>query len=145
MSIKSCFRGPFDKKHSKQAETLFISKRQNFYHIYWSLRRKFSLKKSLWVICKILRLFVNPLTVDYKYSLLKRGNLFQHFQMQLSQKREIFSQSFSAFSKFRLNFEHFQKKDDPHLIPDVLLNLLTPKNVVSKISKKSCFRGPFGK
>ena len=65
--------------------------------------------------------------------------------MQLSQKREIFSQSFSAFSKFRLNFEHFQKKDDPHLIPDVLLNLPTPKNVVSKISKKSCFRGPFGK
>ena len=145
MSIKSCFRGPFDKKHSKRAETLFIPKRQNFYHIYWSLRRKCRLKKSLWVICKILRLFVNPLTVDYKYSLLKRGNLFQHFQMQLSQKREIFSQSFSAFSKFRLNFEHFQKKDDPHLIPDVLLNLPTPKNVVSKISKKSCFRGPFGK
>ena len=34
--------------------------------------------------------------------------------MQLSQKQETFSQFFSAFSTSTLNFEHFQKKDDPH-------------------------------
>ena len=34
--------------------------------------------------------------------------------MPLSQKEKIFSQFVSAFYKFRLNFEHFQKKDDPH-------------------------------
>ena len=33
--------------------------------------------------------------------------------MQLSQKRKIFSDSFFAFSKFRFNFEQFQKKDGP--------------------------------
>ena len=34
--------------------------------------------------------------------------------MQLSQKRNIFSNFFFAFCKFTFNFEHFQEKDDPH-------------------------------
>ena len=33
--------------------------------------------------------------------------------MQLSQKGKKFSESFFAFTKFRFNFEDFQKKDDP--------------------------------
>ena len=33
---------------------------------------------------------------------------------QLSQKQQAFPQFFLAFSKSTLNFEHFQKKDDPH-------------------------------
>ena len=61
----------------------------------------------------MLGLFVNPLTVDDKYCLLKRGNLLQHFQMQLSQKRKTFAEFFFAFSEFRFNFERFRKKDDP--------------------------------
>ena len=34
--------------------------------------------------------------------------------MQLSQKQKTFSESFPAFSKSRLNFQDFDKKDDPH-------------------------------
>ena len=34
--------------------------------------------------------------------------------MELSKKREVLSQFFFAFFKFRFNFEHFEKKDDPH-------------------------------
>ena len=34
--------------------------------------------------------------------------------MQLSQKLKTFSEFFLPFSKSRLNFEHFQKKDDAH-------------------------------
>ena len=34
--------------------------------------------------------------------------------MKLSQKRKTFSQFFSLFSKSMLNFECFQKKDEPH-------------------------------
>ena len=34
--------------------------------------------------------------------------------MQLSQKLKLFSEFFDAFSKSRLNFEDFQKKDDGH-------------------------------
>ena len=66
------------------------------------------------VLCKILRLFVNTLTDDGKYSLLYRDNLTQQIQIPLSQKRKTFSHFFSAFLKSTLNFPHFQKKDDPH-------------------------------
>ena len=113
MSKKSRFREPLDKWRRKRDETLLKSERQHFYHIYWSLWRILELKKSIWVIWKVLGLFVKPLTADGKYSLLNRGNLLQHFQMHLSQKRKIFSELLFSFSKFRVNFEHFQKKDHP--------------------------------
>ena len=38
----------------------------------------------------------------------------QRIQMQLSQKHNAVPQIFFAVSKSTLNFEHFQKKDDPH-------------------------------
>ena len=59
-------------------------------------------------------MFVNTLTADDKYSLLNRDNLAPPIRTQLSQKQEAFPQFFLAFSKSTLNFEHFQKKDDPH-------------------------------
>ena len=62
----------------------------------------------------MLGLFVNQLTADDKYFLLNRGNLLKYFQTKLSQKRKIFSEFFLQFSKFKFNFEHFQKMDDPH-------------------------------
>ena len=105
---------PFDQYNGKRAKTLLKSEREHFHHIYWSLWRRLGSKKFLWVICKILGLFVNPLTANDKYSLPNRGNLLQHFQMHLSQKRKIFSEFFFTFSKFAVNFEDFQRKDDPH-------------------------------
>ena len=66
------------------------------------------------VLCTILKLFVNTLTADDKYSLLNRDNLTQPIQILLSQKQKTFSEFFSAFLKSTLNFEHFQKKDDPY-------------------------------
>ena len=35
-------------------------------------------------------------------------------QTHLSQKEKIFSEFFSAFFEFSLNFEHSQKKEDVH-------------------------------
>ena len=58
-------------------------------------------------------MFVNTLTADDKYSPLSRDNLTQPIWTQLSQKQHAFPQFFLAFSKSTLNFEHFQKKDDP--------------------------------
>ena len=40
----------------------------------------------MFVICKILRLFVKTLTADDKYSLPNGDNLTQPIQMQLSKK-----------------------------------------------------------
>ena len=75
--------------------------------------RQLNCKKSLLVICKILRLFVNILSAADKYSLPNREYLTQQIQIKLSQKQKFFHGLFSAFSKSKLNFEHFQTKDDP--------------------------------
>ena len=66
------------------------------------------------VLRKILRLFVNTLTGDDKYSLLYRDNLTQPSQILLSPKQNTFFRFFSAFLKSILNFEHSRKKDYPH-------------------------------
>ena len=90
-----------------------------------------------------LRIVCQPGTADEKYYLLNRGNLQQHFQMQLSQKRKIFSPVFLNFWNLDSTFEYFQKKMT--LIADAFLSLGTPKNVVRLIFKKSFFRGSFDK
>ena len=58
-------------------------------------------------------MFVNTLTADDKYSPLNRDNLTQPIRTPLSKKHTVFSQLLVAFWKSTLNFEHFQKKDDP--------------------------------
>ena len=54
------------------------------------------------------------MTDDGKYSLLYRENLTQQTQILLYQKVKTFSRLSSEILKPTLNFEHFQKKDDPH-------------------------------
>ena len=66
------------------------------------------------VLCKILGLLVNTLTDDDKYSLLYTDNLPQQNQIILSQKPKTFSRLSSEILNRILNFENFQKKDDPH-------------------------------
>ena len=70
-------------------------------------------KKSLLVMQKILRLFVNTLTVNDKHYVINRDNLPQPIQMELSQKQKLFSQFFFAFLKSILNFKRLPTKDDP--------------------------------
>ena len=66
---------------------------------------------------EILRLFVNALTADDKYSGSNMETLRQQFQTPLSRKQKTFSGFFIAFLKSAWNLEHFQKKDEyPSLI-----------------------------
>ena len=69
-----------------------------------------SWKKSPSVWYEILRLFVNALTVNDKYSGSNMQNLPQQFQTPLSQKQKTFSGFLIAFLKCAWNLEHFQKK-----------------------------------
>ena len=85
-------------------------------------------KKSLLVIHKILRLFVNTLIVDDKHYLLNRDNLTQPIQMILYQEQKIFSEFFLAFLKSILNFKHLPKNDA--LIADVFGEIRVSKNMV---------------
>ena len=66
------------------------------------------------VLSKMLRVFVDTLTADDKYFPLNRDNLTQPIQILLSQKQKTLSRFLFAFLKPTLNFQHFQKKDDPH-------------------------------
>ena len=49
-----------------------------------------------------------------KCSLPNTDHLMQPIHIQLSQKLKTFSGYFNVFSKSRLSFEYFQKKDDAH-------------------------------
>ena len=76
-----------------------------------------SCKKSPSVWCEILRLFVNALTADDKYSGSFMQNVPQQFQTPLSKNQKTFSRFFIAFRKCAWNLQHFQKKDEyPSLI-----------------------------
>ena len=89
-----------------------ISARHHHYPLFSSLRGKLSWKKSPSVLYEILRLFLNALTADDKYSGSNMLNLLQQFQTPLYQKIKAFSRFFIAFLECAWNLEHFQKKDE---------------------------------
>ena len=119
------------------------SEQKHHYHIYWSVWKQLSFKKSLLRICKKLSLFVNTLTADDKYSLLNRENLTQPIQMELSQKQKPFPQFFSRILKSSWNFQHFQQIDDAQSWC-ISQNTDSVKQVRS-MSNKSRLRGRFKK
>ena len=88
------------------------SARHHYYRLFSSIRGKVSCKKSPSVWYEILRLFVNALIADDKYSDSNMQNFSQQFQTPLSQKQKTFSGFFIAFLKCAWNLEHFQKKDE---------------------------------
>ena len=61
------------------------------------------------------------MTAVDKCSLPNRDNLMQPIHMQLFQKLKTFSEFFPAFSKSKVNFEHFRKKDDAHMLIDFIV------------------------
>ena len=81
-----------------------------------------SWKRSSSVWYEILRLFVNALIADDKYSGSDMQNLPQQFQTPLSQKQKSFSRFFILFLKCAWNLELFEKKDEyPSLIiPEII-------------------------
>ena len=142
MSKKSRFRRPYNQQHGKASQTLLKSAWQHLYHIYWSMWKKLSWKKSRLVICKMLGLFVNTLAADHKYSLLNCDKLMEPIQMQLfiKQKRFLFFLHIGSW----INFWTFWKKKAT-LIAYVFVKLQAAKDVVGQMSKKSHFRRPFDK
>ena len=74
--------------------------------------RNLNWKRSVLVIWKILRLFVNTLTAADKYSLLNRGILTEPIHMQLSWKQKKIFWNFFCLFEAKLKFEHFEIEDD---------------------------------
>ena len=132
-----------DKQYGERGQRLLKSASQHLSHIHSSLATKLCSKKSRLFTCQIFGLLVNTLAADEKYPVLNRDNLTIPIQMQLSQKKKTFSQFFAAFLKSRLNFEYFEKKDEPHSF--CISEITNSENVVWQMSKKSRFRAPFDK
>ena len=123
----SCFGTPFGNEGVNGFQTLLKSARHNYYPLFLSIPAKLSCKKLPSVWYEILRLFVNVLTVDDKYSGSNMQNLRQQFQTPLSQKQKTFSGFFIEFLKYAWNLEHFQKKDEyPSLIISEIIYADTP-------------------
>ena len=61
--------------------------------------------------------------------------------MQLSKKRNMFSQVFVPFLEYTSTFKHFEK--NMMAITNVFLKLKTVKNVVRQMSQMPYFRTPF--
>ena len=64
-----------DSQHVKVPETLLQSEWQYFFRIFWSVGNKMSYEKSFLVVSEILRLFVNMLTPDDKYTLSLKASV----------------------------------------------------------------------
>ena len=111
-SKRSCLRTPFANERVNGFLTVLKSVWHHYYPLFSSIRGKLSCKKSSLVWCEILRLFVNALTADDKYSGSNKQNLRYQFQTPLSQKRNIFFDFFIVFLKWAWNLEHFEKKDE---------------------------------
>ena len=109
-SKRSCFGTPFAHERVNGFQTLLNSARHHYYPLFSSIRGKLSWEMSPSIWYETLRLFVNALTADDKYSGSNMQNLLQIFQTPLSQKQKTFSGFFIAFLKCAWNLEHFRKK-----------------------------------
>ena len=122
-SKRSSFRTSLANERVNGFQTLLKSARNRYDPLFLSIRSKSSCKKSPSVWYEIIKLFVNALTADDKYSDSNMQNLSQQFQAPLSQNQKTFSWFFIAFLKCAWNLEHFQKKDEyPSLINSELID-----------------------
>ena len=128
------------KRYGKRVQALLKSASKHLYHIHRSLPIKLSWEKFLFVTCRILGLLVNTLAADEKYPVLNRDNITTPIQMQLSQKDETFCQFFIAFLKYRSNFEHFDKQDDPDRFCN--FEIRDSENVLRNMSKGPISENP---
>ena len=75
MPKKLRVRTLMESEHVKVSERMLKSAQQYFSLIFWSLCKKISSKNFLLKLTEILRLFVNILTPDDKYSLLVKASV----------------------------------------------------------------------
>ena len=64
-----------ESQHVKGSKRLLKSARQYFCDILWSIWNEISSKRSVLVVSEILRLFVNILTPNDKYSLSVKASV----------------------------------------------------------------------
>ena len=99
-----------------------------YFLIFPWIRDKLSWKMSALVTSEILRLLVNTLTADDKYSYRYMQIFWQQFRTPLSQKEKTFFGVFIAFPKCAWNLQHSEKKEE---YPSVIIteNITSERDV----------------
>ena len=105
---------PFYGQHVKRSKTLVKCPWKYFYKTCLLLWSKLTWETSLLLIFELLRVFIETLTADHRYSLCYIWNLQVLHQIQWSKKRTTFPQFFFPFLKSSSHSKHFEKKDDIH-------------------------------
>ena len=118
-SRRSVFKTPFDNQRVNGLQTPLKVARQHYYPFFPWISDKLSWKKTALLWSKILRLFVNTMTTDDKYSCRNMQNFLPQLQTLLSEKRKTVSGFFITYLKFAWNSEHFEKKDE---CPSVIIS-----------------------
>ena len=109
-SRRSCFRTPFVNQRVYWFQTPLKVAGHHYYPFSQWISGKLSWKKTALLWLKILRLFVDTLIADDKYSCRNMQNFPQQLQTLFSQKRKIFSWFFSSISEMCIKFRTFWKK-----------------------------------
>ena len=105
MSKTTRSRTPFRNQRVHEFQTLSKPARNHHYPIVPRIWDKLSWKKCRLVKFKILRLFVNTLTADDKYSRRCMKNFPQQIQTPLSLKQKTFFWNFYCISEFYRKFK----------------------------------------
>ena len=103
-------RTPFCNQRVHEFQTLSKQARNNDYPIVPWIWDKLSWRKCRLVKFEILRLFVNTLTTDDKYSSRNIQNLTKQLQTTMSQKQKTFYRIFITYPKSRRSSDVFCPK-----------------------------------
>ena len=114
LTIQRRLKTSFDSQHVKRFQRLVKTPWEYFYHIFFSLWGERIWKTSPWLKFGIIGLFLNTWTGDYEYPVPDCQNFPFRIRVQLSLKQKKFSRLFIPLMQSPSNFEHFQKKEDPH-------------------------------
>ena len=126
MPNKLPVRTLMDSQLVKRSERLLKSSPQYVCHIFWSLGNKINPTNSVLVVSQILRLFVNVLTPNDKYSLSVKASV-SHNQFECNYlKLKKYSLNFQNLCKIR---DTFKKKMSPRGY--LFLKLKTSKSRVT--------------
>ena len=103
-----------DSQHVKGSEILHKSARQYFSHIFLSLWEKITSKNCVLVVPETLRLFVNILTPDDKYSLSVKASVYcNQFKCHYLKNKKSFQNFFLHFRNLHKIWNTLKKKEEP--------------------------------
>ena len=128
-SRRSCFRTAFGNQRVNGFQTTLKVARHHYYSFFPWISGKLNWKNTVLLWLKILRLFVNTLTADDKYSCRNKKTFLQQLQTLLSQKRKTLSGFFIAFQKSSWNLQYFHKKVE---CPSLLISEII-------VSERGCY------